>query len=295
METIEGARNVVKIDEGSVTKIGVGFEPARPFRLGIEVHALKTALESGLSVPKVYEYGRNDLGQEYIVMERIRGNNVSEVDLKTPLDVIYNLVGKEMAKMPSDLTSFGWLDPKTLKGESSSWSDFISQHITKYATRLGNNGELDKDMVAKIIQLVEKNTPNIQAASMIHRDLKPLNLMVNNEKVTILDWENVLLGDPLYDLGVLVSRFPDDERLIKGFMIGLIDNVLDKDQNRTVSVYSLVNLVGGLCFYRGKAPRAYYNRVAETVRALESKKVKSTLSSRTIKTPNPLPSYTSRD
>lgn len=291
MNQIEGLRNMVKIGEESVTKTAVKFESVRPNRLAIERYAIETAHKYGLSVPKIISYGTNDMGQEFLVMEKIIGTNAASNELNTPLEKVYQMIGEQFSQVPADFETFGWITGKNQEGGNLSWSDYITEYIVKYTSRLRDKGELDSSEATRIIDLVSKNIPELKKASLVHRDLKPLNLIVNKEKVTILDWENVMLGDPLFDLAVLSSRFPSDERLTKGFMIGLLDNACTKDQQRSVSVYGIVNLVGSICFYRGKAPRDIYNRLKDSLDNLDHSTPVAILSNKTITYPKPIPSY----
>ncbi len=269
-EEIRGQRNLVQIGEDAVTKVAVGHEASRPKRLRVEAFALQKAFEYGLSVPKVTSYGINSDGDEYIVMQKVDGINAASANLETPLERVYQIAGEQFARIPAGHDTFGWISPEDLTGENRSWAGHISQHITKYAGRLRDAGELDSTEANNIISLVNKNVPDVQNASLVHRDLKPLNLIVKGENVAILDWENVMFGDPLYDLGVLTSKFPDDERIIRGFRMGLLNNRYDQDQRRVVTMYGLVDLVGAICFYRGKAPRELYTRLRDTIKQLES-------------------------
>ncbi len=289
MDKVEGLRNLVEIGATEVTKTAIRYESVRPKRLGIEAYALQKALEYGLAVPAVKSYGLNSKEQEYLILDKISGTNASETDI--PLERVYELVGKQFAKIPLEYGTFGWIDPQSHEGSSSSWSNFMIQYITKYADRLRRRGEIDSNQTKRIISLVSQNVPNLKKSGLVHRDLKPLNIIVMNGVPFVLDWENVMLGDPLFDLGVLHSRFSNDERITKGFMYGLLGNACSTEQKRAITVYSLVNLVGSICFYNGKAPNSLFAQLDWTAEQLESPEV-SILSDKNIRYPHPLPIYT---
>lgn len=293
MATIKEQRNLVRVDSGTVTKIAVGFETARPKRLEIEAYAMSKAYEYGLDVPKVREYGTNDAGQEYLIMEKIEGVSVASPELPTPLENVYINLGGRFSIIPPEHNTFGWITSGSHTGNHPTWPSFLIEHVQKYASGLRNRGSIDSPTTDQIVMLVENQTPNISRASLVHRDLKPLNLMLNNSgAVCVLDWECSMLGDPLFDAGVLHSRLYRDERLHKGFTRGILGKIPNKDQCRTVSIYSLVNLVDTLFAYREKASRELFTNLNETVKNLSSRSPNFfALQFPEIRTPKPLPSY----
>lgn len=293
MATVE-QRNSIQFNANTVTKIGIVRETARPKRLEIEAFAMSKAYEYGIDVPRVRQYGINEDGKEFIEMDRIEGINVASPDLATPLEEVYLSLGKIFSIIPPEFDTFGWIIPGSHLGTHDKWPSFLASHVEKYAAGLRNRGSIEPSTTDHIVRIVEKQTPNIARASLIHRDLKPLNIMVSKrgDTVYVLDWECSMLGDPLFDAGVLHSRFNDDERLHKGFTRGLVGGIPDNDQSRTASIYSLVNLVDTLFAYREKASRQLYTNLDETVRNLDSRSPNFfSLQSLEIRAPEPLPSY----
>ena len=49
---------------------------------------------------------------------------------------------------------------------------------------------------------------DIQTAFLVNRDIKPGNIIRDiNGKTWIIDWENAILGDPLYDLAIFGGNY----------------------------------------------------------------------------------------
>lgn len=270
MATTKEARNIVKIDDNDVTKIANVFETARPKRLEIEAYCMSTALRYGLAVPRVRDYGVNAEGKEYLVMERIHGTSVADPGLSLPLERVYYRLGESLAPVPAEYETFGWIVPGSHLGIQSSWPDFLTGHVERYAKGLQDRGKIDATKAKEIVEIVGKQTPVISRASLVHRDLKPLNLMIEkeSERLVILDWECAMIGDPLYDVGVLQSRYYRDERLSKGLLQGMVGGRPSREHCRTTSVYTLVNLVDTLFAYRERAGLAYWENLDSMIRNL---------------------------
>ena len=293
--TVKEQRNIVIIGIDDVTKIANVFETARPKRLGVEAYSMEKASSYGLPVPAVREYGIDQGGKEYLVMEKIEGKSVADPSLTTPLESVYRRLGEVIRRTPQEYRTFGWIVPGTFQGISNSWNEFMSKHIETYASGLQRRGKLDNSEVRQIVETVSRQVPDITRAGLIHRDLKPLNLMLEHKsnRLVILDWECAMIGDPLYDIGVLQSRYCEDDRLYKGLLHGMTGGIPDSDQCRRTSVYGLVNLIDTLFAYKERTTRSHWQKLSDLVHTLNSSSPDFyPMQTRKIKIPKPIPSYT---
>jgi thiamine kinase-like enzyme len=113
-----------------------------------------------------------------------------------------------------------------------------------------------------------------------------------SNRLVILDWECAMIGDPLYDVGVLQSRYCEDDRLYKGLLHGMTGSRPNFDQCRRSSVYGLVNLVDTLFAYKDRATRAHWQKLNDFVHTLNSPSPNfHPMQERKIKTPKQVPSY----
>lgn len=195
------------IDENTVRKIGVVSEASRPTRLKIEAWALKEARKRGLNVPEVYDYYIDSDGQEVMIRQGIPGRTLTRSTSPSNVECFQN-VGTQMLLLKGVTKKFGWIDTEALEGEDESWGSFLGAYALKYGRRL-----IDAEIIqAKHLQLLllvhAKIDLNIGNSYLLHRDIKPSNIIQDpGGNLWILDWENVMLGDPLYDLAIFSNRY----------------------------------------------------------------------------------------
>lgn len=244
-----GIRNVVEIYSDHVLKIGEKSESARPRRLFVEKFALERLRKYGLAVPKILSYGALVDGREYTKLELIKGERGSSRKLQRNLFNIYKNVGAQFRKMPMGFKKFGWINPQTLNGEFSSWDSYLASFVKKYGMQLYKRGLLNKSGMTILLKCIENLRGKVKRACFVHRDLKPNNLIVNSrvKKVYVTDWENVILGDPLFDLAVLEANFKNP-KILKGFVAGILNRQLSKKEKERISLYLIIAKIGIIDF-----------------------------------------------
>lgn len=109
---------------------------------------------------------------------------------------------------------FIWRDGKARP--DISWQDYLLKDFEnpKYRwSELVDEGVIDKGlflMTKKRLNLLAQSLPNY--GRLVHGDPKLDNLRIKNGEVTaLLDWENALSGDPLYDLSFFDVHYNDSQ------------------------------------------------------------------------------------
>jgi len=81
---------------------------------------------------------------------------------------------------------------------------------------------------------------------LLNRDIKPSNIIKGeDESVWILDWENAILGDPLYDLALFGARYGHGtlwKRLKEGYGLN--------SSSPKYALYEIIGLIGIIDFYQ---------------------------------------------
>jgi aminoglycoside phosphotransferase (APT) family kinase protein len=86
---------------------------------------------------------------------------------------------------------------------------FVERQINGWKKRWDNAKHQEIDAVENIYAWLVKNVPNTNQFSIVHNDYKLDNVMFNTNNpgkiIAIFDWDMCTLGDPLCDLGSLLS------------------------------------------------------------------------------------------
>ena len=126
----------------------------------------------------------------------------------------------------------------------------IWRNITKF------NPEKDREFIQKnilkethlqkVYVAIDNINLSLPSSCLINRDIKPSNVIKdNNGKVWIIDWENAILGDPLYDLAVFGVKYGHGI-LWENLVLGYGSDV----SSLKYALYEIIALIGMINFYR---------------------------------------------
>lgn len=247
MKVRKGQLNTIEfIDEKTVRKIGVVQEKIRPYRLKVEAWALSQARSRGVNVPRVLDYYHDEYGREVLVLERIHGKHILRHISEENAESMFK-VGDQMNllnDMPFD--SWGWINPASMTGISKSWQTFLLLYVQTYHELFVRNEILKKTQLQKVYNAIDSIDLSFSRQSLIHRDLKPGNIIKDdNGEVWIVDWENAILGDPLYDIAIFGMRYGHGilwRNLVRGYGLDV--------SSPKYLLYETIGLIGMIDFYQ---------------------------------------------
>lgn len=167
--------------------------------------------------PVIYCSDRTVIGDEFYLMERLEGDFLSDgvperfqsPNHKQELGeaIITGLVAiHEFDESDVPFESAIGTD-EYLNHEVGRWSDQLDRvtSITESERSLPNDNT--------VADWLKSNTPESEELSLVHGDYKPDNLMFGPETppnlIGVLDWEMSAIGDPLTDLGWLLTYWAD--------------------------------------------------------------------------------------
>lgn len=203
-----GRRNTVIFAGGeTIRKIGTVAEISRPNRLMVETWALRLARSRSVYVPRVLSYLRDHDGREVLTLERVAGRCLADIADEAVLARCMFGVGQQLSCLRDIGSRFGWIDAVTGFGTRDNWSDFFISHVETYIRRLVRYGLLMPGLAEGFMQFLRNTDLSLSRASLVHRDLKPGNLLLDDcMRVAIVDWENAFLGDSAYDVAIFGVR-----------------------------------------------------------------------------------------
>jgi len=188
---------------------------------------------------------------DYMITTCAAGENLENHD-DYDIRILYKKLGIKMAKVHSvNYSKFGHPNYRKLicngvmEGTSNTWIDFFlvnfDQHLQKLK-ELDFFSESDKKLFTKVF---EKNKSLLEEVkcSLLHNDLGGRNIIAKNNRITgIIDWEDAILGDPVWELA-FIDTFMVGKASGKGyfesFCSGYGVNVIDLYNQTKFWIYYL--------------------------------------------------------
>lgn len=221
------------------------FSPSRETDLDF-VNVLRHLEAIGAPVPKLYHYDiengllfLEDLG-DLLLEDAVKkmNNDQKRTAYKRAIDLMFIIHEDGTARENKEFVGFKrCFDEKLLFYELMHYVEYGIEARKKVKVRNSEMKVLEKHM--KLISSEIAQEPRVLA----HRDFQSRNLMVQGEKLRVIDFQDALMGTRQYDL---VSLLRDSYVVLDNILIDeLIDYYLDKLENKTGN----------------KIDRAYFRRV----------------------------------
>jgi aminoglycoside phosphotransferase (APT) family kinase protein len=160
--------------------------------------------------PLVFCEDQAIMGADFYLMERIKGmicrSKPPEGFAPTPEQVRETCVA-----MVTNLAHLHAIDWKGVGLESLQRKEgsFMQRQVEGWAKRYAGSQTDDLPEVDQALQWCLERIPEDSGAVVIHNDYKFDNVVLDPEDMTrilgVLDWEMSTIGDPLFDLGVMLS------------------------------------------------------------------------------------------
>jgi aminoglycoside phosphotransferase (APT) family kinase protein len=155
------------------------------------------------------------IGAEFLVMERRHGIVVRGCvppEFGSGRDPEAN---RELSLVVVDtLASFHAVDPAAVGLQDLGKPDgFLRRQVRGWADRLERARTRDVPVADEVVRWLEANLPPSPSATLVHNDWRLDNMAVAPDDpgrcVAVYDWDMCTLGDPLCDLGTLLSMWSD--------------------------------------------------------------------------------------
>jgi aminoglycoside phosphotransferase (APT) family kinase protein len=195
--------------------------------------AIELAGKNGISVPKLYatDTSKKYFPVRYQIMEKVKGESMKVFYQNGSMDrnKTATQLGKELAKMHSiKVNKFGFFNTEKIRekgkieGLDMSNEDYFNKKLDDHLSYLGKTKFLKVKEVDDIHKLINKNRKflKLEKGRMVHKDIAFWNMVGTKSKINaIVDWDDVISGDPVDDLAVVRCFYDDDvfNPLIKSY------------------------------------------------------------------------------
>lgn len=165
-------------------------------------------------------------GELYQVMRRARGKSLYEItdhDIKNRYYVNLAKILIKLHNIPVG-SKFGFINPtgKYLIGLHDKWNEYLLTKYEDHVKYLIDNNLVDDEFITKKMKLVyfyPNDFINFRP-SLLHGDLNDHNIFFKDYEISdIIDWEDALIGDPIYELAhwATFHNYEDHKFLIDSY------------------------------------------------------------------------------
>ncbi len=223
--------------------------------------AIGLATKVGVPAPKIYatDTSLKKFPVRYQVMEKIKGE---------PMKVFYNdktldrqktsiQLGKILSKLHSvKMEKFGFLNTQKIRssgyieGLDQSNEDYFNKRLPDHLEFLVKTEFLTSNESADIQKLIDKNRGllKIEEGRLVHKDIAFWNMVGTPKKINaIVDWDDVISGDPIDDLAVVRCFYEEDvfKPMLEGYFS---ENKMNNDFYPKLWLYLIRNMLWKACF-----------------------------------------------
>jgi aminoglycoside phosphotransferase (APT) family kinase protein len=205
---------------GWYARTSVPSLPAPALHFQIEAWAAPAARAAGLPVPAVrhVDLSRQHLPYDLEIVDAAPGIPLADATGLLPLAALGRAV-RSLHAVAVD--GFGLLDPGAWdaagppRGACDSWPEFLLTHLDAHVAACRRDGALTADEAADALACHRDAEAQLatQTGALLHGDLANRNVLVEDGALSaILDWEDALAGDPLFDVACWGTFVGNHER-----------------------------------------------------------------------------------
>ncbi len=207
----------VKLTDDSLWVFRVNKLPNNFQDLGLELEQQVTDLVQeklgGIAAYiKVADSSRTEFGFDYQIVEWISGKTIKSYDDQEPImTALLEQYAAILAKVHSIKMKHYGLLSSSLQGTRLSWRDYITNNLHEHLHYLFENNLITVTEHEKCNRIFQKSEKLFNAIDpcLLHGDPSSHNAFTDGKSITkIIDWEDSLAGDPLYELAFFASFHP---------------------------------------------------------------------------------------
>jgi aminoglycoside phosphotransferase (APT) family kinase protein len=210
-----------------------GHDMGREFRV---LSMLKAAGYQKIPNPIVFTDDESIIGTPFYVMERVQGVILRAKDIPNLKDFSAEKMREISIALVDNLVDFHAIDIKqTGLDQIGKPEGYIKRQVEGWIARYEASKTDELEDMQNLGQWLHQNMPTDAAPAMIHNDYKYDNVVFNEDLSSIkavLDWEMTTVGDPLMDLGAMLSYWSEknDGQFAKTFNLTWLAGNLNRQE-----------------------------------------------------------------
>jgi len=173
------------------------------------------------------------LGRGLIVMDRATGSSplsgLGPADIFRQLPSIVAGLPRTLARVSERLHS---LDPSPLDAALDDVGGDLPRTPREFVERLADNATgTGHHFLAEAAEGLADTEPPMSAPVVCHGDLHPFNLLVDGDRVMLIDWTNSRIADPTFDLAfthLMLTEMPVDVPKVARVALGPVARSLGR-------------------------------------------------------------------
>ena len=183
----------------------------------VETEMIRRVGQSGIPVPEILhvDTSRTEIPYAYQIMECLTCPDINTIYKNSELDTaeVMKQLGGYIARWQS-LTAegFGFFDTDLLNAEGSlrglcgTYPEYYRLRLDDHLTFLVARGFIGQQLADEISCLVTEHEHllDLESGCLVHKDIAFWNILgTENEIVSVIDWDDTIMGDPTDDLSLM--------------------------------------------------------------------------------------------
>lgn len=192
--------------------------------LHLEKWAVTKARAAGMPAPSVLitDTSRRICPLDFQVVELVPGRSLQEFDDDEPeMQRLLGKLGEQFARLHGvKAERWGWFDVGPLLGERSGapsglfgkWEDYVMLRLKEHVESCEKMGAVGNETSRRILDHFAALKSHLKGfePALLHGDPGSHNAMTDGREITaLLDWEDCLAGDPVYELAFWATFHPE--------------------------------------------------------------------------------------
>lgn len=177
-----------------------------------QIMSIMNAYFDQVPTPIIYCNDESIIGNPFFIVERKKGTVLNTKFIGNYREEIGRSISEEMLNLLVDLHSIDY--KQTALKDMFESDDFLKSHVEEWIERYHNVKNTESPNVDLLIDWLRKEMPKSKYTSIIHGEFTINNVMFdkNLTKLTgLFDLELMKVGDPLIDLGIMLSYWVTEE------------------------------------------------------------------------------------